>query len=123
MQDTSEIRERIRRHAELFDTHTQAVIGTTVPGSIVYWNTAAERLYGWAAAEVEGRSILEVTPTMASLAQAEEILHRLQQGRSWSGAFTVQSRSGDSFRVSVTDVPVVSETGDLLGLVGISSRA
>ena len=123
MQDTSEIRERIRRHAALFDTQTQAVIGTTTPGAIVYWNRTAENLYGWRSSEVEGRSILDVTPTLSSRAEAEEIMNRLQQGRSWSGEFTVQSRSGESFRVTVTDVPVIGDSGELMGLVGISSRA
>lgn len=123
MQDTAEVRERIRRHAALFDTETQAVIGTTISGSIVYWNRTAEALYGWRAEEVEGRSILDVTPADTSRAEAEEIMSRLQQGRSWHGEFTVQRRDGEPFKVMVTDVPVLGDAGELMGLVGISSRS
>ena len=31
-------------------------------GSISYWNRAAEVMYGWPAAAVIGRNILEITP-------------------------------------------------------------
>ena len=113
---------QIRRHAALFDTRRQAVIGTTLDGEVVYWNDAAERMYGWKAAEVLGKSIVDVTPSLNAREQAEAIMARLREGRSWSGEFTVCDRSGTEFNVFVRDIPVQDEGGKLVGVVGISSR-
>jgi PAS domain S-box-containing protein len=41
--------ERIRLRAVLLDSLGQAVIATDLEGSIIYWNRAAEDLYGWSA--------------------------------------------------------------------------
>ena len=120
--ETHDLVEIIRRQAELFDTDRQAVIGTTLSGEIVYWSETAERMYGWTAAEVEGQSIVEVTPAQASRTHAEEIMERLRMGRSWSGEFLVRTRDGEEFRALVTDVPVKDPQGRLVGLVGVSSR-
>lgn len=117
-----EVVEKIRQVAELFDTEQQAVIGTCLSGEIVYWNRAAERLYGWSADEVKGRSIVDVTPSTPSREQAEAIMGRLQTGHSWSGAFRVRDRGGAEFRAQVRDVPVLDARGDLVGIVGVSAR-
>ena len=114
--------DTIRQVAELFDTEQQAVIGTRLSGEIVYWNRAAERLYGWSADEVRGRSIVDVTPSRPSREQAKAIMSRLQMGRSWAGAFRVRDRGGAEFRARVRDVPVLDSRGDLVGIVGVSAR-
>lgn len=115
--------EMIRSHARLFDTEYQAVIATTVGGEIVYWSRSAETVYGWTAEEVDGLNIADVTPSSISRELGAQILRRLQQGRSWSGRFRVQSKTGEEFEVSVRDMTVRNDFGDLIGIVGISSRA
>jgi PAS domain S-box-containing protein len=114
--------DMIRQVAELFDTERQAVIGTRLSGEIVYWNRAAERLYGWSTDEVRGRSIVDVTPSRPSREQARAIMSRLQMGHSWAGAFRVRDRGGAEFRAQVRDVPVLDARGDLVGIVGVSTR-
>jgi PAS domain S-box-containing protein len=110
----------IRRAAELFDTDHQAVIGTLISGEIVYWNPAAERLYGWSSDEVLGRSIVEVTPSSPSRQQAVAIMSRLQEGHSWTGRFRVRMRDGTEFEAHVRDVPVQDAKGVFVGIVGVS---
>ena len=65
----------------------QAVIATDLDGRIVYWNHAAEQLYGWAASDVLGRVVTEVTVPQMSLAVAAEIMGSLRDGAVWSGCF------------------------------------
>lgn len=107
--------------AQLFDTEQQAVIGTVLSGQIVYWNRAAQRLYGWAPDEVIGRNILEVTPSDVSREQAETIMTTLRMGRSWRGDFLVRGKDGKEFRATVRDLPVQDSSGELVGMVGTSS--
>ncbi len=40
----------------------EAIVSTNVDGTILFWNAAAERLYGYTPGEALGRSHLEVIP-------------------------------------------------------------
>ena len=42
---------------------TEAIIGTTLDGTITHWNPAAERVYGYKADEAIGRSVVMLAPT------------------------------------------------------------
>ena len=113
--------EQIRFQARLLDAVGQAIIATNPQGTIVYWNRAAEELYGWPKEEVMGRSIVEVTPSEEMLERAEEIMSELRAGRSWSGEFMVQRKDGSTFPAMVTDTPVHDEQGNLAGIIGVST--
>lgn len=121
-----------RRHPELgdvvrnlslrYESMDQAVIATSLAGTIIYWNPIAERLYGWAAHEVIGRDIVEVTPLEQAREQAEAIMRELQAGRTWCGPFPVRRRDGARFVAVVTDSPLLNKQGQLVGIVGVSSN-
>jgi PAS domain S-box-containing protein len=61
---------RIRKHAEttatylasLVESCDDAIIGMDLDGTVVSWNTGAERLYGYTASEIVGRSISVLVP-------------------------------------------------------------
>jgi PAS domain S-box-containing protein len=113
--------EQIRFQARLLDAVGQAIIATNPQGTIIYWNRAAEELYGWSQGEVIGRPIVEVTPSKEMLERAEEIMSELRAGRSWSGEFVVQRKDGSTFPATVTDTPVHDEQGNLEGIIGVST--
>jgi PAS domain S-box-containing protein len=113
--------KQIRFQARLLDAVGQAIIATDPQGSIIYWNRAAEELYGWSKEEVMGRPIVAVTPSEEMLERAEEIMSELRAGRSWSGEFVVQRKDGSTFPVMVTDTPVHDEQGNLAGIIGVST--
>jgi PAS domain S-box-containing protein len=52
--------ERIREQARLLDIAHDAISVRDLDDHIVYWNRGAERMYGWAANEVLGKSALEL---------------------------------------------------------------
>ena len=113
--------EQIRFQRRLLDAVGQAIIATDLQGRIIYWNRAAEELYGWSTEEVMGRPIVEVTPSEELLERAEEIMSELRAGRSWSGKFVVQRKGGSTFPAMVTDSPVYDEQGTLVGIIGVST--
>ena len=106
--------------ARLLSAVEQAVIATDLQGTIVYWNSFAERLYGWSAAEALGANVLEITPADIMREQATEIMSSLKAGKSWSGEFLVRRKDGATFPAMVTDSPIFSEQGELVGMVGVS---
>lgn len=97
-----------------------AMIVTDSEGRILYWNKAAEIIYGWSMAEAIGRSILDVTPTEQSLEEAQRIMTILQSGQIWSGQFSVKHRDGHHFMVQVTDSALLDANGRVLAIIGVS---
>jgi PAS domain S-box-containing protein len=110
-----------RFQAALLDSVGQAVIATDVGGIVIYWNSAAERLYGWTSQEAMGQPIVELTPAPQSVEEATLIFAELAAGRSWSGEFVVRHRDGRAFPVHVTDTPVFGANGTLQAIIGIST--
>jgi PAS domain S-box-containing protein len=107
-------------HARLLDAVEQAVIATDLDGKVVYWNRFAEKLYGWTAAEVLGKSIQELTPSNTTLDEAREIMKDLTKGVTWRGNFRVQRKDGTTFIAHVVDSAVYD--GDRqIGIVGVSN--
>jgi PAS domain S-box-containing protein len=111
----------IRAASTRIDRGDGAVIATDTSGTILYWNDEAASLYGWRSAEVLGRNVLDVTPVMQSVSEAEAIMHQLLAGRPWSGRFNVRDKDGRPIQVHVTDIPV-QHNGDVVGIVGVSVR-
>jgi PAS domain S-box-containing protein len=99
----------------------QAVIATDLQGRIVYWNAAAESLYGWPAAEVLGRDVADVTVPQMSQEMAADVMSALRDGTTWSGGFLVQRRDGSVFPALVTDSGIHVD-GELVGIVGVSTN-
>ncbi len=113
--------EQIMFQARLLNVIEQAVIATDVNGIIIYWNRAAEKLYGWLATEAIGKDVMVLVPGGPSTVQAAEIMEKIKAGESWSGEFEVQHRNGSSFPAHVTDMPIYDEGGRLVGVIGVSS--
>ena len=104
---------------ELLHALGHAVIATDTRGTVLFWNGAAEQMYGWPAALALGRDITEVTVPEVSQRAAAEIMAALQEGRPWSGGFPVRRRGGEVLHALVTDSGVYRE-GELIGIVGAS---
>lgn len=117
------IDEIVRRRAEAVAAGDMAVIATDVHGRILYWNQAAQELYGWTSAEVLGRNVMDVTPAVMSQPEAAQVMKVLRSAESWTGKFEVRDKAGRTFPVQVTDSPVLNENGKLIGMVGVSRRA
>jgi diguanylate cyclase (GGDEF)-like protein/PAS domain S-box-containing protein len=110
-----------RFQAKLLDAVGQAVIATDPQGNVIYWNRAAEELYGWSVGEVMGRSITEVTLFEGPVERAEEIIAEILAGRSWSGELEVRRKDGTIFPATVSATPVYEEQGVLIAIIGVST--
>ncbi|HYX31984.1 MAG TPA: PAS domain S-box protein [Oligoflexus sp.] len=105
----------------LLDSIGEAIIATDLEGSILYWNKAAEQIYGWEAKEVLGKNIITITPVEESRDLGLEIMAALQAGQSWSGEFIVRHRDGRRFPARVTNTCLRDSFGNLSTIIGISS--
>src|SRR5918998_760254 len=113
--------EGVLFQARMLDAVGEAVIATDVEGKVIYWNRAAEKIYGWFAEEMIGQALAEILVSEDLREQAAEIRSALREGKPWSGEFTVQRKDGSSFPVHVTDTPVHDDQGNLVGIIGVST--
>jgi PAS domain S-box-containing protein len=104
-----------RRLAAIVEGSDDAIIGKTLEGTIVSWNAAAERLYGYAPSEVLGRSIaLVVPPELPD--ELPRILGRIRRGEQIEQYETVRVRKdGSRLYVSLTISPVRDAAGTVIG--------
>jgi len=111
--------ERVRFQAQLLDAVGESVIALDVGGRVLYWNRAAERMYGWSSEEAMGRRLREMVVPDNLRGQADDIAALLREGRTWTGQLTVRRKDGSTFRVEGTDTPIFDKDGDLVGVVGV----
>jgi diguanylate cyclase (GGDEF)-like protein/PAS domain S-box-containing protein len=112
--------EALSRTAAIVDSSDDAIVGKALDGTIVSWNSAAERLYGHSAAEVLGRSVSILTPP-EHLDETPQLLERLRRGeRVLHYEATRVRRDGRLVPVSVTLSPIRDGAGVLVGASAIA---
>ncbi len=111
--------DSVRFQSRLLDAIGQAVIATDLEGGIIYWNRAAEVLFGWPAEEVVGKSGIAITHAVYSEVEDARLFARMRSGRSWMGEVQLLSKLGRVFAAAVSDTPIVGEDGSLLGMVRV----
>ena len=106
-------RERIFSAA--VESSNDSVVTYTLEGIISGWNPAAERLYGYSAAETLGKSIYLLVPPDRS-DETNDILRRTARGESVEPFETVRSRKdGSIVEISLGVSPIKAPSGVVIG--------
>jgi PAS domain S-box-containing protein len=105
---------------QILNNTPESIIITDPTGIILFWNTSAEKIFGWKSEEVIGRNIIEYTPTLYSKKQADEIMDSLAKGNSWQGEFHVKNKNDEEFWVEIQNSPIYNSDGSLYGILGSS---
>src|SRR5580698_3295009 len=103
------------RLAALVDCSDDAIVSKTLEGRIQSWNAAAERLFGYTAAEVIGKPIMIIVPPELQ-AEERQILERLKRGERVDHFETVRvAKDGHRIPISLTVSPVRDSQGVIVG--------
>ncbi|MBV9110945.1 MAG: PAS domain-containing protein, partial [Gemmatimonadetes bacterium] len=103
--------DEVRRLAAVVSAMDDAVICKAFDGTILSWNAAAERMYGWTEGEVVARSVFDLLPADAH-GEERAILARVAAGERISGREMERlSRDGRRILVSLTYSPVHDAAG------------
>jgi PAS domain S-box-containing protein len=106
--------------AAIVESSQDAVIGKTLDGTITSWNEAAERMYGYTAAEAVGRHISLVVPEDHAV-ELEEIMSRLRHGERIEHVETVRvTKRGERKYVSLTVSPIRDASGRWVGASSVA---
>ena len=85
--------ERIREQAAMLDQATNAILVRDLQDRICFWNRGAERLYGWTAAEAEGRDANQLL-FQVSTAELHEARRMVVEKGEWSGELRQVTKEG-----------------------------
>ncbi|HEY2986760.1 MAG TPA: PAS domain S-box protein [Candidatus Binatia bacterium] len=116
--DVSRLKEAEEIHALLaaiVESSDDAIISKTLDGIITSWNGGAERLFGYAAHEAVGQSIMIIIRP-ESYAEEQSILKRIRRGESIAHYETVRvAKDGRELDISLTVSPIRNSAGVIVG--------
>jgi PAS domain S-box-containing protein len=117
-QDVSHLKkaEQASLHlAALVESSDDAIIAKDLHGIVKSWNPAAERLFGYAAAEIVGKPITTIIPSDRS-DEETRILERIRRGERIEHFDTVRQRKdGTPVEISLTISPIKDAHGKIIG--------
>jgi PAS domain S-box-containing protein len=113
--DRDHHRERESLFSAVVESSNDAIITKSLDATITGWNRAAERLFGYTAAEVVGARIDIIVPPDKH-AEVREILHRISKGEAIEHYETLRlHKDGHEVDVSLGISPIRSATGEIVG--------
>lgn len=103
------------RLAAIVDSSFDAIISKDLNGTILSWNRAAERFFGYSAKEIIGQNIRKLIPT-SHLNEEDNIIARIRAGEVVEPFETIRLRKdGSLIPVSLTVSPIKDDRGNIVG--------
>ncbi|MDN3654433.1 PAS domain S-box protein [Ferruginibacter paludis] len=107
--------EEVARLAAVVQSSADAIISKKLDGTITSWNEAAEKMFGYKAAEMIGRSLNTIIPP-DYLDEEAEILKKIGQGL---GVYSLETRrikkDHTPIDISLTISPIRDPHGNIIG--------
>jgi two-component system cell cycle sensor histidine kinase/response regulator CckA len=121
-QDVSDRRraqEATARLAAIVDSSEDAIVGKQLDGTVLTWNAAAERIFGYSADEMVGHSIYRLIPPELHAAE-REALQRVSRGEPVGFAEVERIRKdGEHIFIALTVSPIRDSAGNVVGVSSI----
>lgn len=121
-----DVTERVRaeeeraRLAAIIQSSSDAIMGKTVQGLVTSWNPAAERMFGYLAEEIVGRSVFSIVPPELH-EEEHDLLARIRRGERIENHETLRIRKdGQRVPVAVSISPVWNPDGSISGAATIA---
>ncbi len=106
--------------AAIVNSTDDAILGATLDGVILTWNAAAERLYGYSAAEIIGQPRVLIVPDDRR-EELERVGAVVARGQSVAHVETIRRhKDGHRIDVSLTFSPIIDAVGALIGISTIA---
>jgi PAS domain S-box-containing protein len=105
--------------AAIVESSNDAIVSRSLDGVIVSWNQAAERMFGWTAAEAIGRPPQIMTPP-DYVGKFSHLIDRVKRGETTEPFETVRVRkNGERFDAQVCLSAVKGSSGEVIGIATI----
>jgi PAS domain S-box-containing protein len=105
----------LRHLARVVESSDDAIVSKDLNSIVTSWNRAAERLFGYTAAEAIGRSIRMIIPPDRQ-GEEDAVLAKVRSGEGVSHFETIRQRKdGSLFPISLTVSPIRDAAGKVIG--------
>ena len=115
-----EYERQLQYHASLQENVSDAVIVTDMDYVIQSWNRAAERIYGWTADDVIGKSSTEVLRTVMTPNERERSSRQLQEQGWWQGEVIQYHRDDRVLNILGSITLIKDENGNPLSVIAVN---
>jgi PAS domain S-box-containing protein len=116
----AQTQEAAFRLAAIVESAEDAIVSKDLNGIVSSWNAAAERIFGWKAEEIIGKSILTIIPPELH-GDEDMILGKVRRGERIEHFETLRVRKdGQRIDVSLTISPIKNESGMIVGAAKIA---
>ena len=107
--------EEILHYAAIVESSDDAILSKDLNGIIQSWNNGAQRIFGYTAQEIIGKSVTTLIPAKHQN-EEPEILARIRRGQKVDHYETVRQRKDGSFvNISLTVSPIKDADGRVIG--------
>lgn len=113
--------QRIREHAALLDNTQDAIIVRDLDDRVLFWNRAAEMLYGWTSREALGRTLTSLLPPHSPEYTDEALRMLLLEGK-WRGEVEQTTKDGDEIVVESRCTVVRDDRGRPKSILVVNSN-
>ena len=115
-EELSEANDKLARVAAIVEFSNDAIVGIAPDCSIASWNPAAERMYGYRAAEVRGRSVSMLTPPPEP-DKVVAAIGRVKQGERVEPFEAAQlHKNGEAMEAHLAFSPIRNAAGEWMGV-------
>ena len=105
--------------AAIIESSVDAIVSKTLEGTILSWNRAAERIFGYSADEMVGTTVYKLIPPEL-YDEESTILARIARGEQVEHYETTRVRKdGTTITISLTVSPVLDGEGNVVGAASI----
>ncbi|NMM11287.1 MAG: PAS domain S-box protein [Polaromonas sp.] len=111
---------QLREQASLLDRAQDAIFVRNLDSTLRFWNKGAERLYGWTAEEVQGRTMAELMYLNPQLLIAA-MDQTLANDGDWTGELEQVARDGSPVSIEARWTVVRDDQGLANGVLGINT--
>jgi PAS domain S-box-containing protein len=118
--DRKSAEQKIREQAALLDIASDAILVRDLEDRILFWNSGAERLYGWTAAETLGRRASELLCQLIDT-QIQAAIKIVMEVGSWQGELQKLTKSGQEAIVSSRMTLVRNEAGQAKSILTVDT--
>lgn len=102
--------------AAIVESSEDAIISRSSDGTVLSWNAAAERIYGYTAGETIGKSMSEILPSDYRSVEFQEVLAKIKRSEIIEQYETKRTRKdGRIIHVSLTISSIKDSTGQIIG--------
>jgi PAS domain S-box-containing protein len=112
--------DELRLQAEVIQQVHDAVVATDPDGYVTSWNTGAERLFGYPAAEALGRQISFVYPEDQQQFLQEQVIGPLRKKGTHQIEVRMRRKSGEDFHAHLSLSLLRDRRGAVTGMIGFS---